>query len=236
MALDFSPPNFLQDLTGGGNRPIAFSVWCQVAGAAVMPLISVTSASVWEHAIQTTTGMKARCLSFDGVGGSQGSADSTTSLTVDTWHHVFGVVYNHNDRKVWLDGGGIGTNTTSVGTPSTSALFLGVDGVGISNLDGRMAEAAIWRGGTATAMGAEEAGILAAGYSPLCLTKRLTGLHFYSPLVRDPNWNSFGAVLTTSSSPAVVAHPPIIYPGHQDNSVRSPGPFGNRLPPQGLMP
>lgn len=51
-------------------------------------------------------------------GGSVADAETTTGYQDNTWHHMCGVFAASNDRRVYLDGGGKGTNTIDK-TPST---------------------------------------------------------------------------------------------------------------------
>lgn len=169
------------------------------------------------------------------TGGTPFVSVTTTSVGTGSWFHVFCTV-GENIRKVWLNGGGEGQNTSSGAHVNLSVMTFGGRSEG-GNLDGRVAEVAVWGG---MSMGITEAEILAAGYSPTCLTHQLRNLGrdgLYNPLVRDLNWNSIGPTLSEVNGPVQRrSHPRIIYPGHGDNLLRSPGPFGNRTPPSAIIP
>jgi hypothetical protein len=95
------------------------------------------------------------------AGGSLVAADTTTGFSSGTWHHACGVEASSNSRRVYLDGGGKGTNTSSR-TPSG----INQTRVGFGNsayMDGRIAEAAIWN----AALSDEEVASLARGCCPL---------------------------------------------------------------------
>ena len=163
-----------------------------------------------------------------------GIAITTTTYSTNTWTHIFGVSFSLSSRTVWLNGGGVNNDTGVVTTPVPTTITYGEGGL---SADLQLAELAMWTGTGTEAMGDDEALFLAAGFSPLCMTNHLGLLVSYYPLVRDPNWKSVGPALTAIGSPTVANHPRIVYPQDgSDNSIRSPGPFGNRLPPQGIMP
>lgn len=170
-------------------------------------------------------------------GGSQVQAVSTTIAPTGQWHHVFAVFDRRNKRGVWLNGGGF-NNNTDFGTPSPTAVmsFAGVAGEG-NFLEGRLAEWAVWGGFGIGKMVTRVAVFLAKGFSPLCLNAQLPFLLHYQPFVRDTNWNSIGPPLVDSGGDSAAAHPRIIYPNHDDSSMRLPGFVdGRRFPPQAIMP
>lgn len=62
------------------------------------------------------TGDPVRAVS--GQGGSSAFAETTTGVTVNTWHHICAVFAGEADRRVFIDGGSKGTNTDSITEPA----------------------------------------------------------------------------------------------------------------------
>ncbi len=142
------------------------------------------------------------------AGGSNSDAISTVGFTANTWCHCLGVGTNATDRKIYVDGGNVGTNITS-STPAgldTTSIGINVRSDLVQPLSGLVAEAAIWN----INLTAVEAAILAAGYSPLFV--RPQNLVAYWPIVRELNDRVGGFNLTAVNGPAVSSHPAIIHP------------------------
>lgn len=84
---------------------------------------------------------------YDGTNVS--SADSPNSATLDAWNHVACVFNTTTDRKVYLNAGTAGTDTTSIGSAAGSGTFY-MGGLGEANTIGgedgscKIAYAAIW--------------------------------------------------------------------------------------------
>ncbi len=163
-------------------------------------------------------------------GGSNKNAITTSGITVDTWHHILGVGTNATDRKVYLDGGNVGSdaiNSTPSGLDAT-AIGINVRDNSISPFSGLLAEMAIWNINLTAAEGA----ILAAGYSPLFV--RPANLVAYWSLIRDTvgdgtgNDNDIvgGFTMAPVNTPTIGAHPRIIYPSQiwvPHKAVAAPG-------------
>lgn len=154
-------------------------------------------------------------------GGAEDSCSTSSGYTTGTWTHALGIVAGIADRRVYINGGSKGTDTTSrdVTLASTSKVSVGAyrtDNT-FNETDGRVAECAIWN----VALTDADALVLAAGYSPLFV--RPDALVFYAPLVRHLNDVKRGVALTATG--AVVAdHPRIIMPKRrQPYSVTAAG-------------
>lgn len=143
--------------------------------------------------------------------GAFSQALTTTGYTANQWHHCCAVEASATDRRVFIDGGSKGTNTTSR-TPA------GIDRVAVGRrahsapdlyFGGDVAEVAIW----GVALSDDEVALLAKGVSPL--TVRPGDLVFYAPLLgkHSPEIDLIGARgLTVNASAAAAAHPRIFYP------------------------
>ena len=135
-------------------------------------------------------------------------ADSTTTFSLDTWHHACGVFASTTSRSAYLDGGNKGTNTTSKtpGTPVNTAIGSRQSLAG-QYMSGSIAEMGVWN----IALSDAEVAILAAGYAPPFV--RPQNLVAYWPLIRDEDQDRVGGYdMTPQNTPSISTHPPIIYP------------------------
>jgi hypothetical protein len=155
---------------------------------------------------------KIRAVSRDSVGF--GIATSATTFSTGAWQHAFAVWYTSADRRVWLNGGGQGTNATSSVPSGIAQTCLGASRIGtpFAQFKGFLAEAAIWAGSGVENMGAAEAAILAKSCSPRCLGRWLGNLVLYQDLIRPVNRPGTGPTMTEVGSPPSAAHPRMIYP------------------------
>jgi hypothetical protein len=180
---------------------------------------------------QTIMGMSRNSTGFDGfwlvlrgaVGGdplwaqefngSSANAETTSGVSVNTWHHGCAVFAATNDRRIYLDGGSKGTDSANRSVPS------GLDNTTVGSLkynngtddddpfSGMVAEVGIWN----VALTDTEVLMLSLGYSPLLI--RPQNLVFYVPLVRDNDNDLVGGLsLTPTNGPTVSPHPAILNP------------------------
>lgn len=127
--------------------------------------------------------------------GTTSFSATSTSFAANTWQHACAVFNSDSDRRVYLNGGGKGTDATTktmVGLDITSIGRI-MASTPILPTNGTIAEVGMWNVGLTDA----DAASLAAGFSPLLV--RPQGLVFYAPLsgsVRD--WK--GLSLTDNST------------------------------------
>jgi hypothetical protein len=123
-------------------------------------------------------------------GGSDSPAITSTTASPNTWNHALGVWFGTTtgtttSRSVYLNGGGKGTNNTSVGTMGLQNAFINIGSrfTPVNNrnryLNGKIAELAFWR----TALTDDDALQLATGTSPLKI--RPQSLILYMPIIRN---------------------------------------------------
>lgn len=139
------------------------------------------------------------------VGAASFITSSTTALSsavmpTGEWHHVAGVFEASNLRRVYLDGGHVGTSSQNRVFDGANQYTLG--NLGTDAVD--VAEAAIFK----TALSAGQVGQLALGFSPLCLPVSFQ-LAVYQCCARQLNWPARGPVATASVAPTAVDHPRI---------------------------
>jgi hypothetical protein len=157
-------------------------------------------------------------------------ASTTTDFVAGVWQHAFAVFASSTSRTVWLNGGGSGTNSTSRIPSGLNRTAIGTKiceaAPGYSgSFDGQIAEAAIWAGSGVENMGATEAAILAAGFSPRCLRRWLSKLVLFQDLIRPLNRPGDGFPLTANNSPGVAPHPRVICPAHGWSGLIPPHAF-----------
>ncbi len=147
------------------------------------------------------------------------TAVSATAMVPGMWHHIVGVFEAANLRRVYLDGGNLGTN-------SASRPFDGLDRFYLGNLGTdavEVAEAVVFN----VAVNSIHVALLAKGLSPLGLPAA-SQILAYQSCVRRLNWPGRGPVATAASAPGVVPHPRV-FPrrnyGSQTMPYRQRGPF-----------
>lgn len=147
--------------------------------------------------------------------GSTAAASSSIVLTTDEWHHVAGTFEAANVRRVYLDGGNMGSNGATRTFDGADRYYLG--NIGTDTIE--LAEGAIFK----SALSAELVGMLAKRFSPLSLPPSAQ-LAAYQGCVRSLNWQSMGPTATAGAPPTAVEHPRFF--------SRMPG--GTRLMPHRL--
>jgi len=151
------------------------------------------------------TSDRARFLVQDA--GGTATCESTTSMSVNTWHHVCGVTRSATDKSVFLDAGGEGTaiNNIAINQPNRVSIGRLGDSTPGNYASGRLAECAAWNVDLSDA----EIASLAEGISPL--TIRPANLIFYAPLIRDEDHDVVGGrILTPFNTPTVAEHAPVM--------------------------
>jgi len=113
------------------------------------------------------------------AGGTNKQAITSSTVTANKWQHICGVFVSPTDRRVFLNGGGKGTDANSR-TPVPAYIarqFIGQRAAGdLQRFDGILAECAAWN----VALTDEEAKILSNGVSPQKI--RPENLLAYAPL------------------------------------------------------
>ncbi len=73
--------------------------------------------------------------------GARAEATTSSSYTANTWHHACGLFINSTSRKVYLDGGGEGTDATPMIPSASDRVAIGVagDSSPTNYMDGKIA-------------------------------------------------------------------------------------------------
>lgn len=164
-----------------------------------------------------STYQKVRAMSYD---GAFADARSTTSWSINTWHHACGIWAAATDRRAFIDGGSKGTNSTSISPAGFDRMMIGLwQGAGTSEyMSGKIAELGLWDlsqwPGATNADKADNfekvIASLAKGFTPLHFP---LGLVAYWPLIRDNDTDIVGGYnMTAYNTPSIAAHPKIILP------------------------
>lgn len=229
MAYDFDgSTHYLQsgaNTAGFANEPLTFAIWFQAD-------INTAAEQIFGTGEDASTNNAFRLLVRGDLAGDpvqfitrQTAADDTvntsTGFTVGTWHHACGIAAATNDRRVFIDGGSKGTDTSTtdvaIGNSSISIGAWRANGSTFNPFNGRLAEAGIWT----VALTDEEVLSLARGMSPLLV--RPQSLVFYAPIVRGLGDVKGGLTLTASGA-TVATHPRVIMPKkRQPYSVAAAG-------------
>ena len=141
--------------------------------------------------------------------GTGGYALTSSKYSANVWQHVCGVWAASNDRRVFLNGGGKGTDTTDLSLTAPSRTSIGRVGrlTPAGYFSGRICEVGFWNVGLSD----DEVAILAKGFSPLFV--RPENLVAYYPLVRSMTQDVVGGnSMVAYNTPTVAEHVPIIYP------------------------
>lgn len=171
---------------------------------------SATDSSYWGLWGRGEVDDKVYCAQGDNV--SPSFALTSTTFSANTWHHAAAVFTSNSSRAVFLDGGGKGTDATTVGNPPS------LDRTSIGILDrlnpvfyhnGYVAEPAIW----SAALTDAEVVSLALGYSPELIRPQslIEYWRLFGNQSPEPGRVN-GYDMTLVNAPTKAAHPPMIYP------------------------
>lgn len=150
-----------------------------------------------------------------------GFASTSTAFSASVWQHALGVWGSATDRRVYLNGGGKGTNASNKTATNLDRISIGVlgDSSPSNFMDGLIADAALWN----VSLSDDDAAALAAGVSPLLI--RPDALVAYWPLIGaySPEIDEVGAFPLTLTGTAQADHPPIIYPSGIIDVIKATG-------------
>lgn len=146
-----------------------------------------------------------------GTGGTWTAVVTTSGYSVNTWHHACAVCASSTSRSVYIDGGSVGTDTTSKALPPITTTGIGelIDPTREQFFSGNIAEVGIWD----VALDAAEIAALGKGFSPVLI--RPQSLVAYWPIGGNDSpeldrWkNRYD--LTLANTPTKSDHPRIYY-------------------------
>lgn len=218
---------YLQRTAAIVARPFAMGCWFRADGITtniVLMSIGSNTVNLQYHDLRLAGGDAGDYLkSFSRNSATYDNATTTTSVSSTTaWYHALCIHASATDRRVYLNGGGKGTNSTSVSPSSADRTLVGALQYGIADIrawwDGAIAEVAVWDlsgwpGSTdserADSFEASALPGLSAGYLPLFFP---LGLVAYWPLggyydANDGDHDIVGGLdLTPVNSPTTEDH------------------------------
>lgn len=146
-------------------------------------------------------------IEFDALhAGTRRRARTTVQFSTNTYHHVCGIEAATDDRRVFIDGGGKGTDTNNnvVSNVDRSSIGRSGDSSPSDYMSGLISQVAVWN----IALTDEEVASLAAGVSPLALHR--DNLIYYNPLgTSGPGLDVVGKNNMTDFGTSVGGEPPI---------------------------
>jgi hypothetical protein len=226
-AFDDAATEYLEvDQAAVSDVPFVVSAWFRTdATGADQTIFWIGDKDVAEQfwIFRIDTNDKLRAVANDeGAGGA--SAISSSSVSVNTWHHGLGIFVTNIDRRVFLDGAK-DTNGGNRSPTGTDRMSIGRRGTTSPDFyfSGDIAEVAVWDLSNWTGAAAGDKATeferfipsLAAGYSPLYIPK---GLIAYWPLggiytANDGDQDVVGGRnMTAFNTPSTTDHPMVAYP------------------------
>lgn len=194
--------------------PLSMACWFQthstIPNSTLMGLFDkdVTNHGFVLQAAGDSEDDKVRCFTI--AGGAFGTVASTSSWTVNTWHHACAVFASSTDRRIFLDGGSKATEATDVTPAGIDLLSLGRSGdsTPTNYLKGYLAEVGVWT----EALTDVEVAILANG-TPPDRVRRQNLVHYYRLRNIDELKCRLGsAQLIPRQTPTSASHCRIFYP------------------------
>lgn len=194
MSRLFGAGTHLENTTAAYSTvPFTMAAWCYTTvAAATQTILSINDASAGaDNAFRIILEAGGFAQARTTAAGSTASATSSVAWATNRWHHVAGLFNAENSRQVYLDGGGVGTNGSTLVPAGLTRTTVGrrASVSGTQAFTGRIAEAAIW----SVALAAAELLALARGVSPLLV--RYDALEAY--------WRIYG---TASPEPDEIAN------------------------------
>ena len=212
MAYDFTAASsqFLSVASAPATvAPLTMACWFRSATVTTAyGLICLNSTTATDrHALLLRGDLSGDPVSFfSAAGASNAAANSTTSFSANTWSHACGVLSSSASRSVYLNAGGVATETTNLATTGLTQTSIGAQRFstfpsGASFMGGQIAEVGIWN----AALTAAEIASLAKGMTPDKI--RPQNLVFYAPLVRDLQDVKGGLTITNNNAATIANHP-----------------------------
>jgi hypothetical protein len=183
--------------------PFTLTGWFRVPNVNVLlTLMGINNSTTGSYHRLVYAGHSSQSVGAISYVSTTSTAWSSIPMSTGQWHHVAGVFEAANLRRVYLDGGNVGTSSQNRVFDGANQTFVG--SLGTNAVD--VAEAAVFN----VALTAGQVGQLARGFSPLCLPVA-AHLAAYQCCMRHLNWPARGLVATASVAPTAVDHPRILY-------------------------
>jgi hypothetical protein len=201
MAYEFNGSNqSLSSIDPIDAVPLTIACWIKSDVLAVKNLIFLSdnnaNANGWGMYLSAAGSLRG----FVVAAGVSSDFGTTSSYSINTWHHACLSCPSNSERTVYLDAGGQRTNTATRNVIAAGVTALRI-GFLVNALDGLAAEVGVW----SAALTQPEIASLARGMT--CDKIRPQSLVFYAPLVRDLIDQKGGLTITNNNGATVAQHP-----------------------------
>ena len=215
MSRSFNPatPDFLRSSSAVATAaPFTVAGWFRSPGTGVTTTLwwmgnKSSNLETWLLYAHNSAAVRFRSVS---TSTASIAIDTTNTYTANTWHHACAVEASATDHRVFLDGAGKATSSTSTVPAGVDRTTLGYadDSSPSTGYDGMLGHWTMWD----VALTDDEVATLAAGVSPF--TVRPGNIVAYWPANgRSPEPDIVGAFdLTLGGSPSISDEPPIHHP------------------------
>ena len=207
MALTANNTNLLQlepvSLTG---YPFTLTGWFRLGSPTSLVLlmqIRNTAGSAYYSLAFFSVLNNAACILSKSTSSAVNIVPSTASMASDTWHHLAGVFESSASRKIYLDGGNMGSSNVVVDFDEIEVLWLGNS---IASTTADFAKVAIWD----RALSEKEVQALALR-APVLSLADLASLVTYHDCVRAANRPGWRDLLSDNGGATVIDHPPMLH-------------------------
>jgi hypothetical protein len=185
--------------------PYTLACWFLSNNVGIATTLVQLSDSTGNESFQLRTGTSAQMLAGVTAGGTTNNASSANSLlSTGIWYHGCAVFSSSTLRTVYLNGAGVGTDTTSrTPTGTFTRLHIGSRRASSANtafFNGRISDVGIWNAELTTDQ------ILSLSKGVSCRLIRPQNLVFYTSLVRELIDTSNNLTLTNNSGATVSDH------------------------------
>lgn len=200
--LDSSAPNI-------SAYPSTISYWIKLTNVSITS--QIFSWHIWTSSVDhfiirllvTNTSRGRISVLQPGLGPN---ADTTSTLSNNTWHHICAVLTSSVSRTVYLDGANSATSTVSISPTGMNTIYIGNSvapntGTLTANTTlGAVSDVGIW----SVALNTDEINSLAKGFSPKRI--RPQSLEYDVPLIRNLYDYNSNISLTNNNSVPVSDH------------------------------
>lgn len=203
-------------------EPITLAGWCRPDETTDQAVVSISNTGTvdgkWTLQLRGGGTPDVSALKEDDS-GSFDQALSSTTYSLNTWHHAC-AIFENNDRHAFLDGGGKGDNTPDITDPTADVTSIGVNRHSVfqRHFSGRLAEIGIWD----VVLTDAQVLVLANGVSPLMVEPE--SLIAYWPLLGrySPEIDLVGGFDMAVTGATAADHTRVFYPARSRLSPFAP--------------
>ena len=193
--------------------PLTLACWGRFTATSIQNVVFTGNASDHYFGISVGYVTAGRVAAVTGLSGDA-TAETTTGITTNTWHHCCAVFASATSRIAYIDGGSSGSNATSKNPASLANFSIGsyrnTANAQFGPTAGELAEVAIWNVG----LTANEVAALARGVPPFRV--RPDALAGYWPIygLSSPEPDFKPGIQSATRYPMTLVGTPPIYAGH----------------------